>query len=107
MNYTSNYNLRKPSNNDFYDIADPNANMDIIDEALDDLQTQIYNNVIGLEDPSDPPTEGNLITLFDGNYVADTGKTAELIREIRFTTTEPTVGSASSYPNGTIIAVYE
>ena len=33
-NYTENYNLIKPAETDYYDIADFNANADIIDGAL-------------------------------------------------------------------------
>lgn len=31
---TTNYNLKKPAETDFYDIADSNGNMDIIDAEL-------------------------------------------------------------------------
>ena len=36
-NYTKNYNLKKPLQEEFYNIDDHNGNMDIIDEALDRL----------------------------------------------------------------------
>lgn len=32
--YTSNYNLKKPSSEDFYNVEDQNGNMDIIDQEL-------------------------------------------------------------------------
>ena len=32
--YTSNYNLKKPEQNDFYNVEDFNGNMDIIDQRL-------------------------------------------------------------------------
>ena len=34
MDYTANYHLHKPAAADFYDVADQNANMDIIDAGL-------------------------------------------------------------------------
>lgn len=33
-NYTENFNLIKPEDDEYYDVADFNANMDTIDEAL-------------------------------------------------------------------------
>ncbi|MCI8336507.1 MAG: hypothetical protein HFI72_05045 [Peptococcaceae bacterium] len=40
-NYTKNYNLKKPSPEDFVDIADINSNMDVIDEALQGCKTAV------------------------------------------------------------------
>lgn len=37
-NYTTNYNLKKPLESEFYDVADQNGNMDMIDSALKNLQ---------------------------------------------------------------------
>ncbi|MBR1810268.1 MAG: hypothetical protein IJ766_01290 [Clostridia bacterium] len=34
MNYTANYQLKKPEENDFFDVEDFNGNMDAIDDAL-------------------------------------------------------------------------
>ena len=39
--YTPNYNLKKPADSDSYDIADANGNMDIIDGALNTLNSKI------------------------------------------------------------------
>lgn len=39
--YTTNYNLKKPAPEDFYDIADFNGNADIIDGALKTLTDRI------------------------------------------------------------------
>jgi len=40
MANTTHYNLQKPAPTDYYNVAVPNANMDIIDEALHDLETE-------------------------------------------------------------------
>lgn len=40
MEYTKNYELVKPSPDDFYNIDDHNGNMDIIDEALKDIKDE-------------------------------------------------------------------
>lgn len=34
MDYTKNYNLKKPSNEDFYNVEDFNSNVETIDEEL-------------------------------------------------------------------------
>ena len=39
--YTPNYNLKKPADSDYYDIADDNGNMDKIDTALNTLNSNI------------------------------------------------------------------
>lgn len=64
---TPNYNLKKPAPEDFYNIADFNDNMDIIDMALlDDIDCGVFSN----EDPlvlhtSNPLAHNSL--LVDGN----------------------------------------
>lgn len=45
--YTSNYNLKKPAETDFYDIEDFNGNTDIIDEALNNKLETDFSNVSG------------------------------------------------------------
>lgn len=45
--YTQNYNLKKPAQNDFYNIDDFNDNADIIDEALSDKLNSDFSNVSG------------------------------------------------------------
>lgn len=39
MTYTTNYNLKKPADTDFYNVADFNANADTIDTQLKTLST--------------------------------------------------------------------
>lgn len=39
-NFTTNYNLKKPTGNENYNVEDQNGNMDIIDENLKSLATQ-------------------------------------------------------------------
>lgn len=39
MKYTEKFRLRKPDNEDFYDVSDSNYNADIVDAALRDLKT--------------------------------------------------------------------
>lgn len=41
MENTTNYNLKKPGSNDYYDIQDQNDNMDVIDGALEENDTSI------------------------------------------------------------------
>ena len=42
-NYTPNYNLKKPIDSEYYDVADQNGNMDKIDTALSTLNSNIAN----------------------------------------------------------------
>lgn len=46
--YTENFNLIKPDDEDYYDVADFNENMDIIDEALADStgSTEMLKGII-------------------------------------------------------------
>lgn len=58
MNYTTNYNLKKPTDSDMYDVADFSGNMDLIDEQLktnaDDI-TDVEKPTF--EDYTNPETE--------------------------------------------------
>lgn len=55
--YTPNYNLKKPADSDYYDIADDNGNMDKIDTALNTLNSKI-NKLRDVETASDLNTLG-------------------------------------------------
>ena len=46
MDYTANYNLKKPSGDDLFNIQDFNDNADAIDGAIDGVVQQI-NEAIG------------------------------------------------------------
>ena len=58
VNYTTNYNLKKPTDSDMYDVADFSGNMDLIDEQLktnaDDI-TDVEKPTF--EDYTNPETE--------------------------------------------------
>ena len=45
--YTTNYNLKKPADTDFYDIDDFNGNADIIDTALNSKLEKDLSNISG------------------------------------------------------------
>ncbi len=42
---TANYNLKKPSQEDFYNIEDHNGNMDIIDTQIKEIETELEGHV--------------------------------------------------------------
>lgn len=48
MQTTENIGLKKPEENDFYSIDDSNENMDIIDEEVQKLKTEIKEQVNGI-----------------------------------------------------------
>lgn len=69
MQYTTNYNLRKPEDNDYYDIADQNANMDTLDSEIKQIENNALttSSAITYTTPSSytAPTSGSTIpTLF-------------------------------------------
>ena len=43
MEYTQNYNLKKPGQEDFYNVDDFNSNADIIDQKLKEIEDEIEN----------------------------------------------------------------
>ena len=45
--YTTNYNLKKPADTDFYNVADFNGNADIIDTALNSKLEKDLSNISG------------------------------------------------------------
>ena len=50
MKNTANYNLRKPESADYYNVEDHNANMDAIDEALNEKVQKIDGKGLSTED---------------------------------------------------------
>ena len=56
MEQTPNYNLRKPAPEDFYDVADQNANMDAIDAALKAQEDELARKA-GLDEHGKVPAE--------------------------------------------------
>jgi hypothetical protein len=54
-NYTPNYNLKKPLQDEFYNIDDHNGNMDIIDETL-----KILSEASGVVISPDEPETGDV-----------------------------------------------
>lgn len=59
MANTTYYNLNKPEQEEFYDVADFNANADIIDTELHNLDEKISNFVI-FSDTEPSPSPGKL-----------------------------------------------
>lgn len=45
--YTTNYNLKKPADTDFYNVADFNSNADIVDTALNSKLEKDLSNISG------------------------------------------------------------
>lgn len=60
--YTENYNLKKPTQNEFYDVGDFNGNADLIDAAMKDLEDKKVDasggeageSVVSFTDSADP-----------------------------------------------------
>ena len=69
MQYTTNYNLRKPEDNDYYDIADQNANMDTLDSEIKQIENNALttSSAINYTTPDSytaPASGNNIPTLF-------------------------------------------
>ena len=56
--YTPNYNLKKPADSDSYDIADENGNMDIIDAALNTLNSKLFKKLSATTDLNNISEDG-------------------------------------------------
>ena len=59
MKYTPNYGLKKPEQDDFYNVEDFNENADIIDEKLKEIEDGIENAEhlrieVGVSPPENP-----------------------------------------------------
>ena len=69
MQYTTNYNLRKPEDSDYYDIADQNANMDTLDSEIKQIENSALttSSAINYTTPDSytaPASGNNIPTLF-------------------------------------------
>ena len=78
-NYTKNYNLKKPLQEEFYNIDDHNGNMDIIDGVLKGLSEQS-----GIVISPDEPEKGDVWIDTDdetggGGVASVNGKTGEVV----------------------------
>ena len=75
--YTTNYNLKKPADSDSYDIADANGNMDIIDGALNTLNSKVTIQTLS--------TNGTT----DADGFINTGLASSKVVLCAYATTEP------------------
>ena len=67
--YTSNYNLKKPSQTDFVNIDDINGNMDIIDEKVKEISDSASDSMQKVP----TATDGNMAVFDSTGTVADSG----------------------------------
>ncbi len=75
--YTENFDLIKPDDEDYYDVADFNANMDIIDEALAES--------VGGSDKIGEPEDSILSTVFGklNGFISPDGKGVRTVKSIQ------------------------
>lgn len=78
MNYTENYNLKKPDKTDYININDINVNMDIVDSILKAVSDRISEISTGLGDTGYIYI-GNLLLQWGKATVNCTGAGIELI----------------------------
>lgn len=75
--YTENFDLIKPDDEEYYDVADFNANMDIIDEALAESA--------GGADKIGEPSDTGLNTVFGkmNGFISEDGQGVRIIKSIQ------------------------
>ena len=75
--YTENFNLIKPEDDEYYDVADFNENMDIIDEALAESA--------GGSDKIGEPEDSILSTVFGklNGFISPDGKGVRIVKSIQ------------------------
>ncbi len=74
--YTENFNLIKPEDDEYYDVADFNENMDIIDEALAESA--------GGSDKIGEPEDSILSTVFGklNGFISEDGQGVRIVKSI-------------------------
>lgn len=95
MTTTTYYNLKKPAGTDFYDVADQNGNMDIIDAALHEIASDAgehylkqLNSAVAVASWSESSYEA-------WPYKADitfTGCTADYVCDVMFSPAQVALG---------------
>ncbi len=63
--YTKNFNLKKPSEEDFYNIKDFNDNADIIDNKLKELENPFSYGTEDLTPGESPLNTGKLYFVYE------------------------------------------
>lgn len=76
--YTDNFNLKKPSDDDFYNVKDFNGNADIIDNELKNQSKKLEDVVNFLA--NNFPDEWHELELADGITVASEANQGEIIK---------------------------
>lgn len=84
--YTENFDLVKPDDEDYYDVADFNANMDIIDAELGAVAAQA--NSAEIADKIGQPADTVLNTVFGkiNGFISTDGKGVRIIKSIQHVT---------------------
>lgn len=81
--YTENFDLVKPDDEDYYDVADFNANMDIIDAELGAVMQQA--NSAEIADKIGEPADTVLSTVFGklNGFISPDGQGVRIIKSIQ------------------------
>jgi hypothetical protein len=79
-NYTTNYNLKKPTREDFYDVEDFNQNADIIDGELKNVNDKTNNHMDNTTNPHNvTPNQVGAVALDGSNEMTGELKTPGVI----------------------------
>ena len=103
MKETANFGLKKPEENDFYDVNTQNDNMDTIDRVMHELNEKQINEHT---QSASTITEGTFAGKVVGNATAVANLGEKQFRNIYAGTAELTSGT-SALPTGDIYIQYE
>lgn len=100
--YTPNYNLKKPADGDYYDIADDNGNMDKIDTALNTLNNKITFDIT-ISNLNDPSLAGGHY-LYEASATGNPSTTAGRLIQIK--SSASSWGGQIAVPNSSTFLMY-
>lgn len=85
MEYTTNLNLKKPDVNEYYNIEQNNENMDLIDEAVGELNSQVGTETLTTTAQNCTGAINELNKKFESYLTAYLSSNASLTKNVRTT----------------------
>lgn len=110
-NYTPNYNLKKPSQEDFFDVDDFNSNADIIDTALNNKLNTDFSNISGGGGGVVPITAGGTGASTASGALTNLGAFSSsggtIAGDVKLKTSSSNYGCALSFGDGPNVQIKE